>query len=190
MKSPVKTTLKLALLAIFAWLGVTTTAQAQDARIQTTQLEASLAAKASQSIDVNLDEKLLALTWKFLGDDPDNKKVKDAVSGLKGIYVKSFSFEQEGQYSDADIESIRSQLRNPGWTKIVNIHNKKEGNVEIYLMQIGTQISGLAVLASEPKEITVVNIVGPVNLEKLSDLEGSFGVPDLDLEKSKSKPKN
>lgn len=190
MKSPAKKILKFALLAIFALFGVTTTALAQNARLQTSQLEASLAAKASETVDVNLDEKLLALTWKFLGDDADDKKVRDIVHGLKGIYVKSFSFETEGQYSEADLESIRSQLRNSAWSKIVNIHSKKEGSVEVYLMQTAGQVSGLAVLASDPKEITVVNIVGPVDLEKLSDLEGSFGVPELGLGKTKPKARN
>ena len=52
------------------------------------------------------------------------------------------------------------------------------------------QISGLAVLATDPKEITVVNIVGPVDLEKLSELEGNFGVPVLGIDYPKAKPKN
>ena len=48
-------------------------------------------------------------------------------------------------------------------------------------------IQGLAVISAEPKEFTVVNIVGPVNLEKLSKLEGQFGVPDLGLDQPKPK---
>jgi len=191
MKFPAKKTLQLATLTLLAFLGVTTTALAQDARIQTSQLEAALATKASQTVSVDLDEKVLGLAWKFLSTtDPDEKKVRDIVSGLKGIYVKSFSFENEGEYSNADLESIRSQLRGSVWTKIVNVSSKKEGNVEVYLMQAGAQISGLALLTSDPKEITVINIVGPVDLEKLSDLEGNFGIPELNLEKSKPKSKN
>ena len=191
MKFPAKKTLQLATLTLLAFLGVTTTALAQDARIRTSQLEAALATKASQTVSVDLDEKVLGLAWKFLSTtDPDEKKVRDIVSGLKGIYVKSFSFENEGEYSNADLESIRSQLRGSVWTKIVNVSSKKEGNVEVYLMQAGAQISGLALLTSDPKEITVINIVGPVDLEKLSDLEGNFGIPELNLEKSKPKSKN
>ena len=57
-------------------------------------------------------------------------------------------------------------------------------------MQSGGQISGLALLASDPKEITVVNIVGPVDLDKLSQLEGNFGVPELNIETTKPKRKN
>jgi uncharacterized protein YejL (UPF0352 family) len=182
--------LKLASVAILIVLGAAATAMAQNPRIQTSQLDA-LAAKASQTVDVNIDEHLMQLTARFLSSkDPDEAKVKDLVNGLKGIYVKSFEFEAEGQYSEADLEGIRSQLRNTAWNRIVNVHSKKEGSVEVYLMQSGNQISGLAVLASDPKEITVVNIVGPVDLDKLSELEGNFGIPDLDLERSKPKRKN
>jgi hypothetical protein len=33
----------------------------------------------------------------------------------------------------------------------------------------------------------VVNIVGPIDLEKLAKLEGQFGVPELGIEKTKDK---
>ena len=181
---------KLAALAVLLVLGATTTAMAQNPRIQTSQLDA-LAAKASETVDVNIDESLMALATKFLSSkDEDEKKVKELVSGLKGIYVKSFEFENEGQYTEADLESIRSQLRSPGWSRIVHAKSKKDGSIEVYLMQTGGQISGLAVLATEIKEITVINLVGPVDLNKLSQLEGEFGIPELGLEGSKPKRKN
>jgi len=195
MKSLSHTLLKLALLklasvAVLVVLGAAATAMAQNPRIQTSQLDA-LAAKASQTVDVNIDERLIQLTARFLSSkDRDEAKVKDLVNGLKGIYVKSFEFEAEGQYTEADLEGIRSQLRNTAWNKIVNVKSKKEGTVEVYLMQVGNQISGLAVLATDPKEITVVNIIGPVDLDKLTQLEGEFGIPELEIERSKPKRKN
>jgi hypothetical protein len=171
-------------------VAATATALAQDPRIQTSQLDA-LAAKASETVDVNIDESLMALTTKFLSSkDEDEKKVKELVSGLKGIYVKSFEFENEGQYTDADLESIRSQLRNPAWSRIIKARSKKDGSIEVYVMHTGGQISGLAVLATELKEITVINIIGPVDLDKLTRLEGEFGIPELGLEDSKPKRKN
>jgi hypothetical protein len=45
-------------------------------------------------------------------------------------------------------------------------------------------------LATDPKEITFVNIIGPVDLEKLSELEGQFGIPELEIERTKPKRKN
>jgi hypothetical protein len=185
MKSFSNTTLRLASLFTLLLLGTATTAMAQ--KIDTSRLDA-LAAKASESIDVNIDESLIQLAARALSSkEPDEKKVKDIVNGLKGIYVRSFEFELEGQYSEADLESIRVQL--PNWDRIVNIRSKKSGSMEVYLMHSAGQITGLAVLASEPKEITIVNIVGPVDLEKLSELEGQFGVPVLGLEQTLPTPK-
>lgn len=188
MKLLFQKSLKTIALASLVVLSAAATALAQNPRIQTDQLDA-LAAKASQTVDVNIDERLIQLTIKFLGKDPEALKVKEVISGLKGIYVKSFEFEKEGEYSLADLESIRSQLSNSAWNKIVNIQSKKEGSVAVYLMSSASQISGLAVLASDAKEITVVNLIGNVDLDKLSALEGQFGIPDLGIE-AKPKRKN
>ena len=189
MKSIFKTSIKFAFLAAVLLLAIAANAQAQGGRLEMGQLDL-LAAKASQTVDVNIDERLMRLALPFLkGNDPDEAKVREVINGLKGIYVKSFEFEHEGEYSPSDIEGIRAQLRNPAWSRIVNVSSKKEGNVEVYLMTVGARIEGLAVLATDPKEVTVVNIIGPVDLEKLSQLEGNFGVPELGIEAPK-KSKN
>lgn len=162
------------------------TSQAQTSRLQLSQLD-SLAKKASETVDINVDERLIQITAKFLGKDADAQEVRKAIEGLKGIYVRSFEFEAPGGYSEADTESIRSQVRGPSWAKVLNVFSKKEGTVEVYLMTAGSQLGGLVVLATDDKEFTVVNIIGAVDLEKLTRLEGQFGVPDLELETPKSK---
>jgi len=177
----------VALLLIFA---ATLTARAQGAKIQLSNLD-HLAARATQTVDVNIDERLVQIAAKVLSnEDSDEAKIKKIVNGLKGIYVKSFEFENTGEFTQADVESVRTQLRGPAWSKLVNVTSKKDGSVEVYLMLVGDQISGLAVLSVEDKELTVINIVGPVDLEKLSRLEGQFGVPELGIEAPKPKTKN
>ncbi len=186
MKTLFQTSLKLAAVMLLLLGGAAITAHAQGARLQIDQLD-SLANRASETVDVKLDERLMATTAKIFSDK-DDADIKEILKGLKGIYVKSFEFERAGEYSPADVESVMSQLRGGGWSKIVGVTSKKDGdNVEVYLMMQGDQIQGLAVISAEPKEFTVVNIVGPVNLEKLTKLEGQFGVPDLGLDQPKPK---
>ena len=171
-------------------VAATVVANAQDSRIQTASLD-HLAAKASQSVDVNVDERLMKMAAKVFSDqDADERKVKKLVENLKGIYVRSFEFDASGQYTDADLETIRTQLRGPGWTRMVNVTSKKDGNLEVYLLFHGDMVNGLAVLHSDEKELTIVNIVGPVDLDKLAQLEGQFGVPELGIESQKPKTKN
>ena len=181
---------RVLMLGLFVAVAATTSARAQDARIQTTSLDA-LAVKASQVVDVNLDERLMQFAAKFLDNkDVDEAAVKKMVNGLKGIHVKVLEFDAEGQYTNADVDALRSQVRSPLWSRIVGVTSKRETNVEVYLLMKGPEVGGLAVIAFGPKELMVVNIVGPVDLDKLSKLEGSFGIPDLEIESEKSKPKN
>jgi hypothetical protein len=180
-------------LTLIAGLLVMTTAvvaQAQDPKIQTASLD-HLAAKASQTVDVNIDERLMRLALKLFSDkDPEEKEIKALVAGIKGIYVKRFEFEADGLYTAADVESIRSQLRGTQWTRLMDVRSKKDGTLEVYVSITGETINGLAVLATDDREFTVVNIVGPVDLQKLARLEGQFGVPELGIEATKAKPKN
>lgn len=182
MKSLLQTLIIIILLVTAAVIAV----QAQDSRIQLGSLD-SLAPKASQTVDVNIDERLMRMASKLFPDHGDEKKIKDLLVGIKGIYVKSFEFETDGQYSTADVEAIRTQLRGPSWSRVMNVTSKKEGNVEVYLLLNGETVGGLAVLAMDDRELTVVNIVGPVDLEKLSQFEGQFGVPELGIESKKEK---
>ena len=185
MKPLFRTKLKTSLLVLSLLVALPFLVQAQDSRLQLSGLD-HLAAKANQTVDVNIDERLMKLAAKVFNEkDVDEQQVKKLVEGLKGIYVKSFEFDNAGEYSPADVETIRTQLHGPNWTRLVNVTSKKEGNVEVYLLFNGDQVGGLAVLYFEEKELTVVNIVGPVDLDKLAKLEGQFGVPELGIEKSK-----
>ena len=185
MKSIFKTQF-IALLLIITSAFV---AKAQDSRIQMASLD-HLAAKASQTVDVNVDERLMKMASRLFSDkEEDEREIKKLIANLKGIYVKSFEFDTEGQFAAADLEPIRTQLRGAGWTRMVNVISKKEGNVEVYLQFAGEIINGLAVLHTDDKELTVVNIVGPVDLDKLAQLEGQMGIPELGIESSKSKKK-
>ena len=188
MKTLFRNSLKAITVSVLLLAATSVTVRAQSARLQIDQLD-SLANKASETVDVKLDEHLMQLTAKFfVSKDPDDAEIRDLIKGVKGIYVKSFTFEKEGEYSPAEIDSVMSQLRGGAWSKIIGVTSKKDGdNVEVYLNTAGDQINGLAVLSIEPKEFTVVNIVGPINLEKLVQLEGQFGVPYLNLPPPKPK---
>lgn len=161
-----------------------TNAYSQDARLNIDHLD-RLAGAATELIDVTVDENLLQLGAKFLRPErsADEALIKEIVSALKGVYVKRLVFGREGEFADTDIDVVRSQLATPGWMKIVNVRSKKKNirNLDVYLMSEGAVVKGIAVIAVEPMAFTIVNVVGPIDLEKLSRLEGRFGIPRLDL---------
>jgi hypothetical protein len=148
----------------------------------------SLADKASETVAVTLDANLLGMAARFLSsEDPEQAKAKKLVGSLTGIYVQHFTFDTDYAYPKGDIDRVRRQLGAPGWSRIVGAVSKKEQtNVDVFVLIEGDKAQGLAIIASEPREFTIVNIVGNIDLEQLHDLEGNFGVPKLGIEAAKT----
>ena len=170
---------KIGLLIGFCWLGPGFAA-AQQLNLNFDKL----AARASNTVDVKLDGGLLRLATKFMDDDDDEVQVKKLVANLKGIYVKSFEFKNTGEYTDADIAAFRAQLHAPEWERMVNVQSKEDGeNVEVYVKTENGKTAGLAIIAAEPKELTLVNITGNIDLDSLTDLGGHFGIPEVEKKK-------
>lgn len=176
---------KLFALLLLA-LGAPALARAQgSSRLQLESLD-HLASRASQTVVISIDERVLKAGAPFLkSTDPNEAKIKELLSGVKGIYVKSYAFENEGEFSDADVQPVRSQLNSPDWSKVVDARSRKEDeNVEVFIKTTeDAKVDGIAVIAFGSKELTVVNIVGFVDLDKLRQMEGQFGIPDLELER-------
>ena len=162
---------------------------AQPGKLQLDNLD-KLSSKASVVNEVTLDGALLGLATKAIqsSNDPDDADVREAVKGLKGIYIKNFEFDKPHEYSPEDVEAIRSQLAR-GWTRIVQSHDKRQDELdEIYVLKNGDKVEGVAILVAEPKELTVVNIVGTIDFDKLGALGGKLGIPE-EIKDQTRKPK-
>jgi len=170
-------------LALAFTLGLAVPASAQDpARLLLPNLDA-LAKRAADTVDVTLDAALLQLAAGFMtGGDADEAAVRDLLRGLKGIYVKSYEFDVDGAYSPADLDGVRTQLGRGSWTRLVTVTSSKErSSSEVYAWVDQGVTGGLAIISAEPRELTIVNIVGRIDLERLRQLEGQFGIPRVPL---------
>lgn len=140
-----------------------------------------LADKAAETTDVTLDGSMLRLAAKFFDKDSD-RAVRDIVLGLQGIYVRSYEFDKEGQYDRSAVDKVISQL-GPTWKRMVKVTGHRE-HTEIYLdMSNGDTPRGLVVVSAEPLELTIVHLVGNIDIDKLASIEGSFGIPHMSYEK-------
>lgn len=174
---------RIILLALLVVLPVTVVS-GQDARLKFDHLD-SLEARARDIVEVNIDGKLLDLAKRVTVkvNDEKAKKVGQAISGLKGIYVRVYRFANENEYNIADVDAVRSQLNSPGWERVAEVRSKRHNQkVDVFTMFTGDLMSGVAVVVSDSKTIAVVNMIGPIDLELLSELSGKLNIPDMDLE--------
>jgi hypothetical protein len=137
-----------------------------------------LAAKARESANVNLDADKLRMLSGFVEDK--DKAAQKLLSSMRGVYVRSFEFDASGAYNQADLEAIRAQLKGPNWVRVIEVKERDE-SAEVWFYSDGGKPGGLAVIAAEPKELAVVNIVGPIDLQTLGKLAGSMGIPNIRL---------
>lgn len=172
-------------LLIYALLALPALAIAADpGRLQLPDLSA-LSKIATQSVDISLDPSLLHLASGVIASDSgdDNSAaVNDLIKGIRGIYVRSYTFKRPGEYSKADVKALQAQILTPGWQAVVSTHDLKQGSdVDVYLLRNGDRTEGVAIIAAEPRQLTIVNIVGSIDLAKLAQLQGQFGVPKVGL---------
>ena len=184
----------LKLMSLLFLLMTAIIANAQDARLHFEKLN-KLEVRAQDVVEVNIDGKLLDLAKRVLVkvNDADSKKVSQAISELKGIYVRVYNFANENEYNPADIEEIRAQLHSPSWERLANVRSKKNNQkIDVFTMFTGDTMSGVAVLISEAKSVALVNVIGPIDIDLLAEMSGKLNIPKIEIERdnSQNKPKN
>jgi hypothetical protein len=200
-------TMGLALVAALmgaAALGLTARAQQNSPLPLPPALEKELAARASNVTEVTLGKNMLDFAAKFMnGKDQDEVATRKLIQNLDGIYVREYEFDKEGQYSIEEVEKLRAYFATTEWTPIVHSRERNSGETtDVLVKMVNGETRGMFVLSAEPKELSIVLILGPVRMEDLGHLKGLGGlsalgdietnskVKDKDKEKDKDKGKD
>jgi hypothetical protein len=139
-----------------------------------------LRAKATETVDVNVGGFLLGLARMLTKNERENDPDLEILDDIKSVRVRSYKFDSDDAYTRADVEAVRSQLKGPQWNAMVQVHKREaQEDVDVFVCVEDNKTCGLAVIATQPREFTVVSIVGSIDIDKLSHLEGEFGIPKL-----------
>lgn len=172
-----KLTTPLAALAATLALGLPMTSAAAGPELRIPDF-GHLASRARDSVDITLDGFLLRLAQKFAAADGESADELAILRDIKSVRVRNFEFDSDDAYSRDDVESVRKQLAGPGWSPLAQVHRREsQEHVDVFLNMSGDRIMGLAVIASEPRSFTIVNVVGNIDIDKLAKIEGQFGIP-------------
>jgi hypothetical protein len=140
---------------------------------------AELKATATDSVDLTIGPSLLGmLGWLMDDHDPGSADLKKTVQGLKSVQIRSYRFKEDFVYPKAAIDALRAQLSQPGWSQLVKVRERNKENVDIYVALENRTIHGLTIIASGLRELTVVNVVGTVNLDQVDGIRKTFAKPD------------
>ncbi len=151
------------------------------------QVERDLAAKATNATEVTLNKDMLNFASKFMdGKDKDQAAVSQLIQGLDGIYVRDYEFDKEGEYSMDDIEKLRQAIETPEWTPMVRDRERKGAEInDVMVKLVNGETKGMFILSAEPKEISIVLILGNIRMDQLGMLKGIGGLSALsDVDKN------
>ena len=153
-------------------------AAAQNSLPLPSPVEKELAARASNVTEVTLGKNMLGFAAKFMnGKDGDEAATRHLIEGLDGIYVRDYEFDKEGQYSMVDIEKLRQYFETSEWSPIVRERDRKSGETTDVMMKlVNGEAHGMFILDAEPKELSIVLILGPVKMDDLHKLSGLGGL--------------
>ncbi len=153
---------------------------AQDAKLKLPEFR-SLAGKATESVNISLSPWLLHMAGSFIDEkDEDSVATKHLLAGIKALEIRSYQFATDNAYSSADIDAVRNQLAGPGWSQIMQVHHReKREDVDMYVLIENNVTEGFALIASEPREFTIINIVGSINIDDLPKLQSHLHLEKL-----------
>lgn len=177
--------MKTRLLAVGVCLTLPLLAAAQGPELRLPSFP-DLKAHATESVDITLGWMPLHLIGWFMKDaeDPDAAQVRETIKGLKSVQIRSYQFNADYAYPQADVDQLRAQLSAPGWSPLVQVRKrgdqqgKDRENVDIYVALEDKKVKGLVIIACEPREFTIVHIVGTIDLEQIASLRRTFVPPE------------
>jgi Domain of unknown function (DUF4252) len=140
-----------------------------------------LADKATESVNISLSPWLLNMAGAFIDDkDEDSVATKRLLAGIKSIEIRSYQFAADNAYSSADIDGVRSQLTGPGWSRLMQVHHReKSEDVDMYVLIENNVSKGFALISSQPREFTIINIVGSIAVDDLPKLQNHLHLPKM-----------
>lgn len=169
------------IVAVLMLLTAPVLAIAQDSQLRLPSFD-HLKGKAIECVDITIGRWPLKLAAAIVGHDDSDEGValKEVLRGLKAVYVRSYKFNSDNVYSRRDIELVREQLRTAHWTQLAQVRSSHSGSdVDVYVSLENDEPTGLAIVATEPREFTILNVVGKIDLKNLGKLERHLGLPSL-----------
>jgi hypothetical protein len=144
-------------------------------------IEKELAARASNVTEVTLGKNMLGFASKVMNNkDKDETATKHLIEGLDGIYVRDYEFDKEGQFTADEVDQLRKYFETSEWSPMVHERDRKNNeSTDVMVKLVNGESHGMFILDAEPKELTIVLILGPIRMDELGELNGVSGLGAL-----------
>ncbi len=177
MNTPIRFTLAAATLSLV----LTTVTSASEIETGAIDIGQLMPAAKGHFVEINLSPAMLKFAARIAArQEPETAGL---IRNLKSIRVNVVGLDDSDRSATIEkIEGVRRKLETQGWTKMVTVREKNDGdNVDIHVMQRGEEaIDGLVVTVLDKKgEAVFVNIVGNINADQIAQIADKFDLEPL-----------
>ncbi|MCY4533782.1 MAG: hypothetical protein OXB91_00350, partial [Bryobacterales bacterium] len=94
---------------------------------------------------------------------------------------RTYRFRQR-RASDDDVRPVHQQLASDGWVPLIETADReKPESLSVYSFYDNEEVAGMTVVSSDPDEVTVLKIIGPVDFEALAEIGSGLGLPVMNV---------
>lgn len=163
------------IMIMLLWLGLLGCANAQGPQLELPDFD-YLRGKATETVDISLGSFAFFLTRSVIDeDDPQSAAVRDLLKGVHSMRVRHYEFDDDFVYSRSDLDRVRSQLSARGWSTLARMRDRRTDEaIDICVALENEKITGLAIVATEPREFTIINVVGKLDVQQVAALRKKF----------------
>jgi hypothetical protein len=133
----------------------------------------ALERRATDSVNISMGPFMLQTAARLMHDqNPDDTALGRILGGITCLEIHSFQFAEDFAYAESDLDAVRRQVAGPEWTPLVAVRDHRQHEkVDIRMRTDHARPSGLVLIASEPREFTILVITGKFRAEDVPQLE-------------------
>jgi hypothetical protein len=148
----------------------------------------NLASRAKENVNISIDKS--TMDWALQGlnsKGADAEQIRGLMKDLEAITVQSLKFEKEKAPAWDEImeaaKGVLQQIDGPQWKSLVSVTGKEASGPQIVRVSLfkdaAGEMGGMAVLAIQPTEVTLVNIAGKIKLDQMEAIGKALGKPGM-----------
>lgn len=176
-----KSLLRSSLAAATFSLALIGAARAADAEPGYVDIGLLIPSTKGEFVEINLSPAMLKFAAKIAAHH--EPEAAELVGNLKRIRVNVVGMDDANRAGTVEqIEAVRRKLDEQGWTKMVTVREKNDGdNVDIHVKQRSEDaIDGLVITVIDRKgEAVFVNIVGNISADQIGKLAEKLDIEPL-----------
>ena len=176
-----KNLLRLSLAAATLSLALPIISHAADVESGAIDIGQLIPSAKGEFVEVNLSSAMLKFAARIAAhEEPETAEL---IRNLKSIRINVVGMDDSNRAATVgQIETVRRKLETQGWTKLVTVREKEDGdNVDIHVKQRGDDaIDGLVVTVLDRQgQAVFVNIVGNINADQIAVIAEKFDIEPL-----------